>query len=236
MRTKEEKDQIIKNYSDPYEVEGYFKDNEIKFLIDEFKKSSSKIFKNTGPITVNFDINDPKYLWLKNKIISQLGTVDFTASFFFYTDRPHVIHNDDTYELPKVYKGITIPLEYLGGFSHPYLCFFDQYYLEGPAKFFKGGVNYPEFYNKNVTDYKDVQGLTNEGISETFRLKYLTHLKSEWLEGLSVNNVLPWRPGNMLVFDSTKLHCASNFLQYGIRSKLGVSVFTKFSDDAKDVK
>jgi hypothetical protein len=231
MRTKEEKEQIIKYYSDPYEVEGYFKDTEIKFLIDEFKKSSSKIFKNTGPVTVNFDINDSKYLWLKNKIISQLGTVDFTASFFFYTDRPHVIHNDDTYELPKVYKGITIPLEYLGGSQHPYLCFFHQYYLEGPAKFFNGGVNFPEFYNKNITDYKDVQGLSEEGITETIRLRYLSHLRSEWLERLTFDRALPWVPGNMLIFDSTRLHCASNFLQQGIKSKLGISIFTKLSDD-----
>jgi len=231
MRTKEEKDQIVKNYSDPYVLEEYIESVRINELIKDFKKSTNKIFKNTGPTTLNFDINDKKYSWLKDKIIKILGNVEFTASFFFYTDRPHVIHNDDTYELPKVYKGITIPLEYLGGSQHPYLCFFHQYYLEGPAKFFNGGVNFPEFYNKNITDYKDVQGLSEEGITETIRLRYLSHLRSEWLEGLTFDRVLPWVPGNMLVFDSTRLHCASNFLQQGIKSKLGISVFTKLSDD-----
>jgi hypothetical protein len=236
MRTKEEKEQIIQSYSDPFSLEGYIEQYRIEELIKDFKRSTNKIFKNTGPTTVNFDINHSKYTWLRDKVKHVLGNVDFTASFFFYTDKPHVIHNDDTYELPKVYKGITIPLQYLGGFSYPYLCFFHQYYLEGPAKFFKGGVNFPEFYNKNISDYKDVQGLSEQGISETVRLRYLSHLKPEWLEGLSFDRALPWIPGNMLVFDSTRLHCASNFLQQGIKSKLGISVFTKLSDDAVSEK
>ena len=41
-----------------------------------------------------------------------IGDFDITAGFWFWTDYPHIIHNDDLFELPdKMYKGITIPLK-----------------------------------------------------------------------------------------------------------------------------
>ena len=48
-----------------------------------------------------------------------------------------------------------------------------------------------------------------------------------WLSGLTFWGTLDWRPGNALIFDSTRLHCASDFRQQGIKSKLGISIFTK---------
>lgn len=227
MRSEEERKSIINSFSEPVSFENILPKDYIEKLILEFHSQNDKIHKNTGPVTLNIDLDNPFYLPLKELVTSIVGNVGVTAAFFFYTDTPHIIHNDDTYELPKVYKGITIPLEYQGGTTHPYLCFFHQYYLEGPAKFFKGGINFPEFYNKNISDYKDVQGLSNQGIPDFVKLKYLSHLKPEWVEGLTFDRALPWVPGNVLVFDSVRLHCASNFKQQGIKSKLGISIFTK---------
>jgi hypothetical protein len=56
---------------------------------------------------------------------------------------------------------------------------------------------------------------------------YLSHLKGKWLEGLSFDRAMPWKPGNVLIFDSVQLHCASDFVKQGITSKLGISIFTK---------
>jgi hypothetical protein len=55
----------------------------------------------------------------------------------------------------------------------------------------------------------------------------LTHLKPQWLEGLSLHSTLDWVPGNIMIFDSLRLHCASDFRKLGIRSKTAISIFTK---------
>jgi hypothetical protein len=109
--------------------------------------------------------------------------------------------------------------------AFPSLCFFDQFYFHGPAKFFKGDVDIPTYYNKPVYDYKDINGLVNTPFVDNDN--HFTHLKSKWLEGLSLHSVLDWVPGNALVFDSVRLHCASDFRKLGIKSKLGISIFTK---------
>ena len=57
--------------------------------------------------------------------------------------------------------------------------------------------------------------------------KYFTHLDPKWLEGLTLHSVLPWIPGNVVVFDCARLHAASDFRQQGIKSKLGLSIFTQ---------
>ena len=58
--------------------------------------------------------------------------------------------------------------------------------------------------------------------------KYLTHLKDKWLEGLSFNSAHNWTPGNAIVFDCCRLHCASDFTKHQIKNKLGISIFTKY--------
>ena len=108
----------------------------------------------------------------------------------------------------------------------PYLCFFDQVYLDGPSKFFNGEKNIETHYNTCVYDYKDVLGKNKDGIEEHIKEKYLTHLKQEWLEGLSFNSAHKWRPGNAIVFDCCRLHCASDFRK-NVKNKLGISIFTK---------
>jgi hypothetical protein len=108
---------------------------------------------------------------------------------------------------------------------YPKLCFFDQFYFHGPSKFFNGDESIPTYYNKQVYDYQDVSGLVNGVFSDNNN--YFTHLKPQWLEGLSLHSSLDWIPGHALIFDSVRLHCASDFRNLGIKSKLGISIFTK---------
>jgi hypothetical protein len=105
---------------------------------------------------------------------------------------------------------------------------FDQYYLEGPSKFFGGAsIEVKEFYNSIVYEYSQVQNLTSEPFNNELHMKYLSHIKPHWLKGLSFNSAHEWRPGNAIIFDAVRLHCASNFIAQGIKSKLGISVFTQ---------
>jgi hypothetical protein len=231
MRTSNQILKIKKTIQDPYEVKNLLSSAEINSLIEMFNNRSSdnKIYKNTGPVTL--DLAPYFYHPIIKKIFSlieeNIGPFEITSSFFFQTDFPHIIHNDDSFELPdNVYKAITIPLHLEGNIKkYPKLCFFNQFYFHGPAKFFNGDCDIPTYYNKQIYQYQDVDGIDDNVFTDNN--KYFTHLKSQWLQGLSLHSTLDWIPGNALVFDSTRLHCASDFRNLGIRSKLGISIFTK---------
>jgi hypothetical protein len=234
MRTAEQIESIKANVSDPYTVEDFLSSNDVDYLVKLFESQeieSNKVYKNTGPITLDIKpyLKDPVLSKVINNLVKEIGPFEITAGFFFTTNYPHIIHNDDTFELPDgVYKGITIPLKAYGSDRLPELCFFDQFYFHGPSKFFNGDTDIPTYYNKQVYDYKDVDGVGNSMlIDESTRVNYFTHLKLAWLKGLSLWGTLKWKPTSALIFDSTRLHCASDFRQQGITHKLGISIFTK---------
>jgi hypothetical protein len=229
MRTQEQITQIKNRITDPYKIDEFLTDADIEQLVSIFENHSNKLQKNTGPVTLELDLKDPIVSSIIERLKKEIGNFEVTAAFFFKTSYPHIIHNDDTFELPdNVYKGITIPLKTYGSDRIPKLCFFDQFYFHGPAKFFNGDTNVPTYYNKQVYDYTDVDGISDGMlIDESTRISYLTHLKPIWLKGLTFWGTLNWKPTSALIFDSTRLHCASDFRQQGIESKLGISIFTK---------
>lgn len=239
MRTREQIDRIKFHIENPYAIDGFISDTEIEHLIKIYDESQfhndpyrGKIKKNTGPVTLDLS------LFVDNEIISaiisrlkeKIGNFEITAAFFFKTDYPHIIHNDDTFELPdNVYKAITLPLKIYGDniVDFPKICFFDQFYFHGPSKFFKDEKFIPTYYNKQVYDYSDIENLTNISFDEIQYQKYFTHLKKRWLEGLTLHSAIPWIPGSAIIFDSVRLHCASDFRKQNIKEKLAISIFTK---------
>lgn len=236
MRNKDSIAKIKSRISNPYAIENFLSKEDVDHLISLYSNerantNSPAIYKNTGPVTLDLKnyITDPVITKILEKLKLTLGTFEITAALFFYTETPHIIHNDDTFELPDVYKAITIPL-HIDGTAIPKLCFFDQFYFHGPAKFFYNSRDIPTYYNKPVYDYADVDSISDTVFDESTRCTYLTHLNPKWLKGLTLWGTLNWQPGNALVFDSTRLHCASDFTQQGIKSKLGISIFTKLCE------
>jgi hypothetical protein len=229
MRTVEKIDLIKSRITDPYSIEEILTEETIGQLINTFENHSNKLHKNTGPITLDLNLTDPVVSSIIERLKKEIGTFEVTAAFFFKTSYPHIVHNDDTFELPDgVYKGITIPLKVYGSNKIPKLCFFDQFYFHGPAKFFNGDTDVPTYYNKQVYDYSNIDKISDGMlIDESTRVSYLTHLKPSWLKGLTFWGTLDWKPTSALIFDSTRLHCASDFRKQGIESKLGISIFTK---------
>jgi hypothetical protein len=232
MRTPEQINHIQKTISDPYLVADMISHDDLIHLINIFKNDPNKIKKNTGPITLNLapHFDDLVVKKIIDRLKIYIGDFEITASFFFETDYPHVIHNDDTFELPdSVYKAITLPLE-LDNFNgvYPKLCFFDQFYFHGPAKFFQKEIDIPTYYNQCIYDYKNVDRWVKDAyFDDTVRRMYLQHLKPKWLTGLTFWGALDWKPGNAIIFDSTRLHCASDFRPLNITKKIGISIFTK---------
>ena len=229
MRSQEDIALIKSRITDPYKIDGFLTDKDINQLIDIFENHPNKLHKNTGPVTLDLDLTNPLISNIIVRLKKEIGNFEVTAAFFFKTSYPHIIHNDDTFELPdSVYKGITIPLKVYGSDRIPQLCFFDQFYFHGPAKFFNGDTDIPTHYNKQVYDYTDVDGISDGMIiDESTRVSYLTHLKPMWLKGLTFWGTLNWKPTSALIFDSVRLHCASDFRRLNIESKLGISIFTK---------
>jgi hypothetical protein len=239
MRSQEQISKIKRTCEDPYSVKNFISQEEIDYLINLYEcgdsvvdSSKLKIEKNTGPITLDIKLflHDKVLSDIVNKLKKIIGNFEITAGLFFKTDYPHIIHNDDTFELPDtVYKAITIPLKAYGDniIDYPDLCFFDQFYFHGPAKFFKDESHIDTFYNKQIYDYSDVDSIVNYPFDKSLYLKHFTHLKYQWLDGLSYHSGLKWLPENALIFDSTRLHCSSDFRKLGIKSKLGISIFTK---------
>jgi hypothetical protein len=231
MRTPQQIELIKSNIIDPYLVEDFISQDDVNYLVKLFesqKVEPNKVYKNTGPVTLSIKnfLDDSVVSSILEKIKKEIGDFTITAGFFFYTNYPHIIHNDDTFELPdSVYRAITLPLKLYGtGTEYPKLCMFDQFYFHGPAKFFKGETHMDTFYNKCLYEYSDVDGLLESNVPYS---TLFTHLKSEWLEGLSVHSTVEWKPTNALIFDSVRLHCASDFRQLGYEAKLGISIFTK---------
>lgn len=233
-RSQQDRDKIIAKLSDPYAVENFLSQDEVHELIEIHEHKTVRTHKNTGPTTTKIDDEDltiDVFKKITDRLKNQIGDYKIFGNFYFKVEIPHIIHNDDLYEFPLLYKAATLPLRITykdpTSTETPFLCFFDQYYLEGPAKFFKGGVSFPEYYNKNISDYSKVYGLTDQPFDYEIKQKYFTHLKDAWLEGLSFKKALPWKPGNALIFDCARLHSASNFLDKGITGKLGISIFTE---------
>jgi len=238
-RTLEQIQSIKETFSSPFSVDNFLNTEEIDYLEKIFDQADNtnnfyqgKIYKNTGPITLDLKYYSEDIIISKilKKLKDHIGNFEITAAFFFKTNYPHIIHNDDTHELPSnVYKGITLPLKIYPQEikKFPKLCFFDQCYFHGPSKFFYGDKNIPTYYNKQLYDYTEVENLSLDKIDDQLVKDYFSHMKPSWLTGLSLNSIVSWIPGNAIIFDSVRLHCASDFRKLGINSKLGISIFTK---------
>lgn len=233
-RTQEQRDRIVSNISDPMYVENFLTPDEVGELIDMYESTQNKVNKNTGPVTTELrDLfkTDPLLKRIHERMKEYVGECVVYTGLHFNVKFPHIIHNDDDKLGPVTYKAMTLPLriEYEEGVSdvYPYLCMFDQYYLEGPSKFFGGTKKTIEsFYNEPVYEYSQVQNKSDKAFDPILIKKYFTHLQPFWLNGLSFNSAHLWKPGNAIIFDAVRLHCASDFKALGIKSKLGLSVFT----------
>ena len=187
MRSDQDIAKIKSRFAEPYSIYGFLSEAEITHLVNIFNSNNEdtirgyegKIKKNTGPITLNLEpfLNDPVIKDMFAKLKSYIGDFELNAGFFFKTDYPHIIHNDDTFDLKDVYKGITIPLELEGDYTElPKLCFFDQCYFQGPAKFFNGDQNIPTYYNKQLYEYSTVDGIINTPFDLKLYNNLFTHM------------------------------------------------------------
>ena len=56
---------------------------------------------------------------------------------------------------------------------------------------------------------------------------YLSHIPYETLYGLEIEKIFDWIPGSVLIWNRTNLHSSSNYMKDGVKTKLGLAIFTK---------
>ena len=229
MRTPEQIAKIKLTESAPFSFNGLLSNADVENLLAYyFLHQDSVIKKSTGPSVLKLDNNSPVLVNIVKQLSNVIGNFEIRYAHFFDVTDPHIIHNDDTFDYPNCFKAFTIPLKIYGDLNDIHLVVFDQHYYGGPAKFVAGEdtSTYNIHYNTLLTNYIDVDGLNNNGVNPEIFDKYLTHLRPEWVTGLSINKMLSWTVGSVLSFDSLALHCSTEFRNIGVERKIGLSIFT----------
>ena len=228
MRTDAQKKVITDRYESATVHKNIVNQGFIDYLLNQFH-NAEHIEKNTGPVVMNYspDRNGLQewFTPVQRFVDNLIGESLIWGSNIFRVEKPHIIHNDDYHEkVYDIFKTVVIPLE----ISKPTnFVVFDQYYLDGPVKCFRGYENVPEtYYNKILTDYSDIVGYTDKPFNKQIYNEYLTHIPYDALHGLTVESIVRWQPGDAITFDMGKLHSAVDFISQGIDYKIGYSIFT----------
>lgn len=189
--------------------------------INNIKSTSERIEKHHG--IVNFKFPKKQFDWLLEDLAI---TGKITGGNFFETPNPFHVHTDtgkkaDLGNLKPKYN-IVIPLTESD--DHNTVIFDQQWH--GDASHFMIGSIYKYWpdpvYNLRKTSYHGVKGLTDLNFDVNMYKTYLKHLPYETVQGLSIKQIVPWKVGEVLIFDSSLLHCGSYFT--GIKKGLTILV------------
>tara|TARA_B100000927_G_scaffold274383_2_gene253543 strand:+ start:839 stop:1552 length:714 start_codon:yes stop_codon:yes gene_type:complete len=234
LRTEEQKQAILSRLEPTKVYENVVPKDLMSDLLEAWE-SGPKNHKNTGPVTYDYFPNKEEHTdwWIKtDKFVTEFIGDHWTfATNFYKVDQPHILHNDDSVRwVPDLYKTVVIPLEIEKPTN---FAIFDQCYLDGPVKLRHGGKpkhknhDKPQvYYNQDLLDNSELIGYTDQMFDEVIYKKYFTHLPIHRFTGLTVECIVEWKPGDIIVFDTARIHCAANFLADGIKTKLGYSIFT----------
>jgi len=210
-------------------------ETQLKDLISCFENNS--IMKSYPGRQFALDLVDAVDI-VKDIIDNALGKDRWTVAGgnFFKTEVGYRVHADTGRDGPNnVLQTFVFPLEqeFRQGLvqvnpNRNRLLVLKQQW-KGPAAFFlHGEETEPNEYNIVVRDYEQegVIGLENTDYLDPLLVDYCPHLNMENFRGLSVDQQFIWIPGIPMTFPRDRLHVSSAFPRYGIRSKLGLSIFT----------
>jgi len=77
--------------------------------------------------------------------------------------------------------------------------------------------------DSRTNEYEKITGyVANKKFDKDTYDQYLNHINYEDLTGLTLDKIVPWQPGEVIVFDRTQLHCATS----GHKFKIGITIFT----------
>jgi len=141
---------------------------------------------------------------------------------YYQHERPYLPHTDFREDWGESVN-VVIPLRFVGE-QQPNLVVFDQWYpkqhvtwtLDVPGLTFEHNTAKPI----RPCDDPDVQGLIDGPLAEELHEQYLNYRPRDQWHGLTVGEVYPFVPGNMILFNNKLIHTTSQFQG----KKLGIAI------------
>ncbi|NQY99633.1 MAG: hypothetical protein HRT45_03070 [Bdellovibrionales bacterium] len=208
---------VAKERSAPVRYEGLLNDKQVQWL-REREQHCRLAKKNPGILNFKYDKGGVVEGFIESLMEPYLGKIVRHGGSFVSTSVPFHVHTDTgkTDEMGDQYfpyKNILIPLSASSESQQLSTIFFNQRNFGQASHFWRGERfegQVPK-YNFKVTDYQDLIGFTNEHFDQDDYEKYLTHLPYENLFGLSIDRIVEWSIGDVIVFDCSQLHASNNF-------------------------
>jgi len=210
---------------------------------DKEIKGASDFWIRKGGIEHNEYIKKFSEEYLK-KLLPRKDNILIGDTAFIINYPPHDIHVDcRDFRMQEdrkgiiAYKSIVIPLEVTAD-EYPILYTANQYFY-GPTTRFRAGSeqqdNNAEVYRQKSAGIKFSYDYQHDG------MKYVskTNLTKEWYDanidatlqvpysnfnGISIEKENIWKPGNIIMFDSARVHFGSNIKKKGAKFKIGLSL------------
>jgi hypothetical protein len=227
----------IKNLESPPKViKNLFKKQEIAKFLDLYNKLPTTVHnKKQNVIKKRWlkDINQELEILFYEKVKNEIGNFkmdnlkdeknDDVLGLFQESYNPIGLHVDAGFNSDEIiYKQTLIPLTPKGGT----VIFKNKFY--GNSTNFT--INEEELkkkklkYGQNFRSSEHLKLYGNKSFNKSHYEKYLKHEKIENLSGLEIDMVYEWELGSILIFDRTRLHCASCKID---GKKIGLTTFTK---------
>ena len=211
IKKLQEKPYVIKNFINEREIENFIKlyeklpieiNNQRQKIIK--KKWSNKFFpelqrvceKKLKSALGEYGMDNPK----NKEGEDSLGL--FQESF-----KPVSLHVDTGFDFDKIiYKQMLLPLSKEGEtviFKNRFYGCSTTFSIDQEELSAKG-------YNERSSEHIDLYN--KKPFSKTMHEKFLKHEDIKNLKGLEIEMIYKWRPGEILIFDRTSLHCSSSNL------------------------
>lgn len=76
--------------------------------------------------------------------------------------------------------------------------------------------------------------ITNNPVTAEFYHSHLRHIPENYIDKLSVETVFPYVLGDIMVFDSAKVHCSNYYRTYDVVKKRGLVIWSNILEEGKD--
>ncbi len=204
----------------------------LKDMFDSEWITQQKALFNKAPVfeqknyCLQREINHAMCKELINQLKPHIGGCRVSYSYYLDQTLPYIVHTDGPVQNDvKAYYNIVIPLEVFGQSAHTVT--FNQRFI-GPGQAFVKGTSNDSLEVFGLTkNYSLVDGLSDQKFDEKILTDYLDHVDFDSLTGLSVENIIVWNPGDIILFDRYRLHCSSSFKKFDVQSKRSIVIATE---------
>ena len=225
---------------------GKLKEIALDFLqVNEHDFPNTNFWFRRGGFENNEYIKNFSESYLK-KFLPRDDTVLIGDTAFVINYPPHDIHIDcrdfrmcaDRQGIIS-YKSMVIPIEVTAN-EYPILYTANQYFYGSSTRFRYGsdqvdsmdkesqrqkncGIQFSYNYKQDGMKYvTDNNALTKEWYDANIDAKEYTPYSN--FQGISIEKENLWKPGNIIVFDSARIHFGSNIAKIGAKFKIGISL------------